>query len=114
MVFKLRWIESIVDCWSSSGSKFFNLVLGSLPSLLESWLGLEQSCCLAWEGRLRLASWPVMSCTYSGSSTGEASPVIPGPWIRDPSSGAGAVRHQQPGVVGKSVQGGVSRASSLV
>jgi hypothetical protein len=85
MVLKLWWIESVVDCWSSSGSKLFKLVLGSRPSLLESWLGLEQSCCLAWEGQLRHTSWPVMSCTDSGSSTGEASHVTPCPWIRDPS-----------------------------
>jgi hypothetical protein len=70
MVFKLRWIESVVDCWSSSGSKLFKSALGYRPSLLESWMGLEQSCGLAWEGRLRLTSWPVMSCTDSGSSTG--------------------------------------------
>jgi hypothetical protein len=45
--------------------------VGSRPSLLESWLGLEQSCGLAWKGQLRLASWPVISCTDSGSSSGE-------------------------------------------
>ncbi len=53
---QLRWIESVVDRLSSSGSKLFKLVLGSRPSLLESWVVLEQSCGLAWEGRRRLAS----------------------------------------------------------
>jgi hypothetical protein len=50
---QLRWIELVVGRLASSGSKLFKLVLGSRPSLLESWVVLEQSCGLTWEGRQR-------------------------------------------------------------